>query len=430
MQTIISGANVKLEETNNINVSFSWLPARLEKSKIGVSAFLINDNNKVNSSDDFVFYLQRESKNKAVSLIEKQSHLSFNVDVTKIEDGVKKVIFAIHIRGEDNMSSLSSLSLEIENQVRFAPETSTHPERAMIFGELYKKNNDWKFRAVGQGFTKGLTALAEHFGIDLSNESIPVIIPEKTKREKIELLRSNAPTDFDLALEPTYSEETIIATEISIKSDLDDNPLEFIISFFKKKFETNKVESNVASEHRYSLKESQQKITQLENQLRSIGSHDGLSQLKRLSDKYRNFEEILDAKFSKNEITYTKYTDTVDQLYFACLDNLDRVYLRLKSVSSVGVEYLESRLSELRRAGIVDEERRSLDQRLTIYREQLELADQSLQINETALTELDAIIVKLANASINRSRTDVNINDAMSDLKELTMMTDKYERRM
>jgi hypothetical protein len=41
----------------------------------------------------------------------------------------------------------------------------------MIFGELYKRNNEWKFRAVGQGFNGGLGPLARSFGIDVADEA-------------------------------------------------------------------------------------------------------------------------------------------------------------------------------------------------------------------------------------------------------------------
>jgi tellurium resistance protein TerD len=40
-------------------------------------------------------------------------------------------------------------------------------ETALIFGELYRHNNEWKFRAVGQGYTGGLAPLARSFGINL-----------------------------------------------------------------------------------------------------------------------------------------------------------------------------------------------------------------------------------------------------------------------
>ena len=40
-------------------------------------------------------------------------------------------------------------------------------ETAMIFGELYRHGGDWKFRAVGQGYTGGLSALAVNYGVNI-----------------------------------------------------------------------------------------------------------------------------------------------------------------------------------------------------------------------------------------------------------------------
>ena len=37
----------------------------------------------------------------------------------------------------------------------------------MMFGELYRHRSDWKFRALGQGYTTGLRGLAADFGFDL-----------------------------------------------------------------------------------------------------------------------------------------------------------------------------------------------------------------------------------------------------------------------
>ena len=38
-------------------------------------------------------------------------------------------------------------------------------ETAMIFGELYRNSGDWKFRAVGQGYSTGLAGIARDFGV-------------------------------------------------------------------------------------------------------------------------------------------------------------------------------------------------------------------------------------------------------------------------
>lgn len=40
-------------------------------------------------------------------------------------------------------------------------------ETAMVFGELYRNNGEWKFRAVGQGYASGLAGIARDFGVNV-----------------------------------------------------------------------------------------------------------------------------------------------------------------------------------------------------------------------------------------------------------------------
>ncbi len=41
-------------------------------------------------------------------------------------------------------------------------------ETAMIFGEVYRHNGDWKFRAVGQGYASGLAGgIARDYGVNV-----------------------------------------------------------------------------------------------------------------------------------------------------------------------------------------------------------------------------------------------------------------------
>ncbi|HUM90375.1 MAG TPA: TerD family protein, partial [Candidatus Competibacter sp.] len=40
-------------------------------------------------------------------------------------------------------------------------------ETAMIFGELYRHGEEWKFKAIGQGYAGGLAAVARDFGVNL-----------------------------------------------------------------------------------------------------------------------------------------------------------------------------------------------------------------------------------------------------------------------
>ena len=39
-------------------------------------------------------------------------------------------------------------------------------EAAMVFGEIYRHNGEWKFKAMGQGFQGGLGPMAKNFGVN------------------------------------------------------------------------------------------------------------------------------------------------------------------------------------------------------------------------------------------------------------------------
>ena len=38
---------------------------------------------------------------------------------------------------------------------------------AVVAGELYRRQNEWKFRAIGQGFAGGVADVAQNFGFEL-----------------------------------------------------------------------------------------------------------------------------------------------------------------------------------------------------------------------------------------------------------------------
>lgn len=50
---------------------------------------------------------------------------------------------------------------------RFDLSEDASTETAMVFGELYRHGSEWKFRAVGQGFAGGLSAMASQYGVSV-----------------------------------------------------------------------------------------------------------------------------------------------------------------------------------------------------------------------------------------------------------------------
>jgi len=79
-----------------------------------------------------------------------------------------------HLRGESrgqNFGQVRNAFIRIVNQAdsielaRYDLSEDASSETAMIFGELYRNNGEWKFRAVGQGYAAGLRGIAVDFGV-------------------------------------------------------------------------------------------------------------------------------------------------------------------------------------------------------------------------------------------------------------------------
>ena len=51
---------------------------------------------------------------------------------------------------------------------RFDLSEDYSTETAMVFGEVYRHNGEWKFKAVGQGYAGGLFALCSHHGVNVN----------------------------------------------------------------------------------------------------------------------------------------------------------------------------------------------------------------------------------------------------------------------
>ena len=148
------------------------------------SAFLLNASGKVRSDADFIFYNQPKSDNGAVA------HQGDNrtgegegddevieVNLATVPADVDKIAITVTIHDADarkqNFGQVSSAFIRCVNPngnveiARFDLSEDASVETAMIFGEIYRHNGEWKFKAIGQGFKGGLGALAQHFGVNV-----------------------------------------------------------------------------------------------------------------------------------------------------------------------------------------------------------------------------------------------------------------------
>lgn len=173
---LIAGGNGAVPETTLVIRVKSGIAA-------DVSAFRLDANGKTQSDDDFIFYGQKQSQDRSVLLLTEGDNSSFSVNLGALPVSVQKVAFTITPEAGHTIQTLRTLSISVEvngqPHLTCPVDLAGRNEAALILGELYRRNSEWKFRFVAQGFNGGLQPLAEHFGvtIDAPAEEIPKPAP-------------------------------------------------------------------------------------------------------------------------------------------------------------------------------------------------------------------------------------------------------------
>ena len=100
-----------------------------------------------------------------------------NVNVSAVPAGVDKVVFAVSIyegatRGQSFGQVVNAFIRVVDattgtELARYDLSEDASTETAMIFGELYRHNGEWKFRAIGQGYASGLAGIAKDYGVNV-----------------------------------------------------------------------------------------------------------------------------------------------------------------------------------------------------------------------------------------------------------------------
>lgn len=139
------------------------------------SAFRLYSNGKTKNDDDFIFYGQKQSLDGTVKLLSEGKNAHFIVNLTQLPLTVDKVAFSVTLDGHYKISSLQTLSIDVaknDSVIAHCPvEIESRQEVALILGELYRRNNEWKFRFIDQGFNGGLKPLAVFYGVVIEDPS-------------------------------------------------------------------------------------------------------------------------------------------------------------------------------------------------------------------------------------------------------------------
>ena len=141
---------------------------------VDVSCFGLDSSDKLSDDRYMVFYNQLASPGEAVRLT-LGTPARFQVNLDALPASIAKLVFVAAIDGAQTMRALGASSLTLGNALRFPWSGADFgDEKAVIVAELYRRDGQWRFGAVGQGFNGGLAALLKHFG---GTEAAPASSP-------------------------------------------------------------------------------------------------------------------------------------------------------------------------------------------------------------------------------------------------------------
>ncbi|MEU2356956.1 TerD family protein [Streptomyces misionensis] len=179
---MLKGSNVPLEATT-VRAVLRWTPGQ-SVPDVDASALLLGPDGRVRSDEDFVFYNQPRHPSGTVWRLGKKRITegltdTIQTDLAGVEPEIGRILLVASADGVafDRVPDLSILVYDAavadgEPWATFEIKPETGAETAMICGELYRRGEGWKFRALGEGYSNGLKGLATDFGISV-DESEP-----------------------------------------------------------------------------------------------------------------------------------------------------------------------------------------------------------------------------------------------------------------
>ncbi|WP_405521008.1 TerD family protein [Streptomyces canus] len=189
---MLKGSNVPLEATT-VRAVLRWAPGQ-GVPVVDASALLLGPDGRVRSDEDFVFYNQPRHPSGKVWLLGKKRVAegptdTIQTDLAGVEPGVSQILLVASV-DDATFGRVQGLRILLydasvvdgEPLLYFDIKPETGEETALICGELYRRGEGWKFRALGEGYAEGLQGLATDFGIvvDESDSSETPSRPEPT----------------------------------------------------------------------------------------------------------------------------------------------------------------------------------------------------------------------------------------------------------
>ncbi len=175
--------------------------------------------------------------------------------------------------------------------------------------------------------------------------------------------------------------------------------------------------------------QTRQSIIDLRQELQRVREEQGLKQIDLLQNKYNAFNDILENKFNKGEITFTRYHAMVEQVFLAVLDNLKQITNMRQAINVIDEGHITKRINDLQsrpqsRTG--QEELDALIGRYRLLQNQRDKVQQRLAQNESAMTKMDEVMAAISVINPGQSRASMDMEDAMKELETLALRASSY----
>ncbi|CAM4405031.1 stress response protein SCP2 [Paenibacillus endophyticus] len=167
----------------SVKLLFGW-KTKDSSISIDAAAFLLSDRSRCERDEDFIFYGNPAARNGSTAhsvMSDANDRESITINLQRTDEQTAKIAFTVTIHeGEEQgqyMQDVSGLYMRIidessnEELFRYEFGDEFTKETAVVVGELYKHQGEWKFNAIGGGFYGGLEALCTNFGLEIESGS-------------------------------------------------------------------------------------------------------------------------------------------------------------------------------------------------------------------------------------------------------------------
>ena len=171
---------------DNLMVGLGWDVNNFQGAAfdLDASVFMVDGNEKVLNNSGFIFYGQ--PSDPAGSVVHSGDNKTgegegdderIKVVLSKVPADIQKIIFTVTIyeckTRNQNFGQVKNAFIRVVDEtsgqelIRYDLTEDYSTQTALVVGELYRHNGEWKFNAVGSGYPDDLNSFCNRFGVQL-----------------------------------------------------------------------------------------------------------------------------------------------------------------------------------------------------------------------------------------------------------------------